>query len=81
MYLVIGDKFFIPGLKQYLRLYIKGYHFCQLTRNAKPPVKKLQTRINLNYRPLSRLIMELKVMPKSYKGNKFILCIIDEVTN
>ena len=25
--------------------------------------------------------MDLKVMPRSYKGNKFILCIIDEVTN
>ena len=24
--------------------------------------------------------MDLKVMPKSYKGHKFILCIIDEVT-
>ena len=23
--------------------------------------------------------MDLKVMPKSYKGHKFILCIIDEV--
>ena len=27
------------------------------------------------------LSMDLKVMPKSYKGLKFILCIIDEVTN
>ena len=25
--------------------------------------------------------MDLKVMPKSYKGHKFILCLIDEVTN
>ena len=25
--------------------------------------------------------MDLKVMPKSYKGHIFILCIIDEVTN
>ena len=25
--------------------------------------------------------MDLKVMPKLYKGHKFILCIIDEVTN
>ena len=40
-----------------------------------------QARINLNYRPLSRLSMHLKVMPKSGKGHKFILCIIDEVTN
>ena len=41
----------------------------------------MQTRINLNYRPLSRLSMDLNVMPKSNKGHKFILCIIDKVTN
>ena len=49
--------------------------------NNKPPARQLQTRINLNYRPLSRLSMDLKVIPRSYKGHKFILCIIDEVTN
>ena len=25
--------------------------------------------------------MDLKAMPRSYKGHKYILCIIDEVTN
>ena len=30
---------------------------------------------------MSRLSMDLKVMPKSHKGHKYILCIIDEVTN
>ena len=35
----------------------------------------------MNYSPLSRLGMDLKVTPKPYKGHKFILCIIDEVTN
>ena len=39
------------------------------------------TRINLNYRPLFRLSMDIKVMPKSNKGHKFMLCIINEVTN
>ena len=54
---------------------------CQLACNQKPPPTQLQMRINPNYVPLSRLSMDLKVMPKSYKGHKFILCIIDEVTN
>ena len=48
-------------------------------RNEKPETRQLQTRINLNYRPLSRLSMDLKVMPRLGKGHKFILCIIDEV--
>ena len=50
-------------------------------RNEKPPIGKLQTRINLNYRPLSRLSMDLRVIPRSGKGHKFILCIIDKVMN
>ena len=80
-YLTINDKFFIPNLIHYLRSYIKGCHIYQLTRNEKLPSRQLQTRINLNYRPLSRLSMDLKVMTRSCKGHKFILCIIDEVTN
>ena len=59
----------------------KVCHICQLTRNKKSPSRQLQSRINLNYRPLSRLSMVIKVMPKSNKVHKFILCVIDEVTN
>ena len=80
-YLTINDKFFIPGLMHYLRSFIKGCHACQLVRADKPPMRQLQLRIYLNYRPLSRLSMDLKVMPRSQKGHKFILCVIDEVTN
>ena len=76
-YLTIGDKFFIPGLMQYLCSFIKGCHICQLARKDKPLTRWLQTRIYLNYRPLSRLSMDLKDMPKSYKGDRFILHIID----
>ena len=80
-YLTISDRFFIPNLIHYLRSYIKGCHICQLTRNENSPTRQLQTRINLNYRPLSRLSMDLKVIPWSGQGHKFNLCIIDEVTN
>ena len=52
-----------------------------MNRKDKIPERQLQPRINLNYRPLFRLSMDLKVMPKSYKGDKYILCVIDEVTN
>ena len=79
--MTIADKYFIPGLLHYLRSYIKGCHICPLSRNEKLPTRQLQTKINLNYRPLSRLNMVLKVMPRSNKGHKYILCITDEVTN
>ena len=75
------DKFFIPNMMHYLRSFIKGCHICQLSRSDKLPTRQLQPRIYLNYRPLSKLSMDLKVMPKSQKGHKFILYIIDEMTN
>ena len=72
-YLIISDKFFIPNLIHYLRSYIKGCCICQLSRNEKPPTRHFQTRINPNYIPMSRLSMDLKVMPKSQKGHKYVL--------
>ena len=80
-YLTISDKFFIPGLAHYLRSYIKGCHTCQIVKTYKPSTRQLQPMIYLNYRPLSILCMDLKVMPRSQKGHKFILCNIDKVTN
>ena len=80
-YLTMSDKFFIPDLMHYLRSYIKGCHICQLSNEDKIPNRHFQRRIHLNYKPLSRLSMDLKVMPKSYRGHKFILCVIDEMTN
>ena len=65
----------------YLRSFLKACHICQLARNDKPSTRQLETRINLNYKPMSRLSMDLKVMPRSQKGHWYILCIIDEVTN
>ena len=80
-YLTISDKFFIPHLMHYLRSFLGACHICQLFRNNKPPSRQLETRINLNYRPMSRLSMDLKVMPRSQKRNQYILCMIDEMTN
>ena len=79
--MTINDKFFVQNLIHYLRSYITGCHLCQLSCNEKPPPRHLQTRIYPNYVPMSRLNMDLKVMPRLHKGHRYILCIIDEVTN
>ena len=79
--LTISNKFFIPHLMHYLRSFLSACHICQLFRNDKPPSRQLETRINLNYRPMSRLSMDLKVMPRLQKGHQCILCVIDEMTN
>ena len=80
-YWTISDKIFIPNVIHYVRSYIKGCHLCQLAHNDKLPSRHLQTRINPNYVPMSRLSMDLKVMPRSHKGHMHILCIINKVTN
>ena len=80
-YLTINDKFFVPNLMHYLRLYLKTCHICHLARKDKPPLRQLQARINLNYRPISRPRKDLKVMTKLQKGHHYILCVIDEMTN
>ena len=80
-YLTISDRFFIPNLIHYLRSYLKGCHLCQLAWNEKLPHRQLQARIYPNYVPLSRFSMDLKVTCRSHKGHKYILYIINEVTN
>ena len=67
MYLTISNKFFIPKLIHYLRSYIKGCHTCQLSRNEKLSTRHFQTRNYANYVPMSRLSMELKVIPGHIK--------------
>ena len=59
-YLTINDKFFIPNLIHYLRSFLKACHICQLARNDKLPTRQLETRINLNYKPMSRTEHGLK---------------------
>ena len=58
--LTISDKFFIPNLIHNLRSFLKACYICQLSRNDKPPTRQLHVRIDLNYRPMSRLSMDLK---------------------
>ena len=71
-YLTISNKFFIPNLIYYLRSYIKACHLCQLVHNEKPPPRQYQTRIKPNYVPMSRLSMDLNVMPRLHKDHKYI---------
>ena len=59
-YLTISNKFFIPNLMHYLRSCLSTCHISQLFRNDKPPSWQLETRINLKYRSMSRLSMDLK---------------------
>ena len=45
------------------------------------PLRHLQTSINPNSVQMSRLSMDLKVMPRLHKGHRYFLHIINEVMN
>ena len=61
------------------RKVVKGTHLPLTIKE--PPLRQLRATICLNYRSMSRLSMDLKVMPKWQKGQCYILCVIDEMTN
>ena len=77
----MNEFFIIPGLTHYLRVYIKEFHICQLHSNEKLLPRQLQNMINPNYKAMSKFGRNLKVIHRSYKDNKYILVVIDEVTN
>ena len=80
-YLTMKDKFFVPNLNALFEIFHQRVSCMSTVEIRQTPTRQLQPRIYLNYRPLSKLSMDLKVMPRSQKGHKFILCIIDEMTN
>ena len=76
-YLMIANQFYIPDLMHYLHSYMKGCQICHLSRKNKTPTRQMQTRINLKYRPLSTLHMDLMVMPRPYKDiNSFYVLLM-----
>ena len=80
-YLTISDKFFIPHLMHYLRLYLSACHICQLFRNDKPPSRQLETRIKFKLQANVQIEYGSENDAQMQKGHQFILCVIDEMTN
>ena len=79
--LTISDRFFIPNLAHYIRMYIASCHKCQMTKQGKAKQRYREGRIFLNYRPMSKVSMDIKYMPKATNGMKFILVIVDDNLN
>ena len=80
-FLTISDRFYIPNLAHYIRMYIASCHRCQMIKQGKSKQRYREGRIFLNYRPMSKVSMDIKYMPKAGNGMKFILVIIDDNLN
>ena len=79
-YLTLRKQFFIKNLYAKLTHYIRSCHQCQTQKVATDVDRPYEMRLPKFYRPLSRLSADLKKMPLSSSGNKFLLVIVCEIT-
>ena len=78
----LSARYYCPRLADYVRAYIVGCHTCQLFKNSKRFHRPLQKRTyDISQPALANVSMDIKYMPKSNKGYKFILVILCEITN
>ena len=80
MYLTIRETF-VPRLFDNIRRYVLSYDICQKTHNMEKGPKAYHVRVTFDFRPMTRLSCDIKHMPVSSKGYKYILFVTCEVSN
>ena len=82
MYLTLRERYFVPNLFECIRNYILSCQQCQLTRLEGKHPKAHHIRIPYDFRPMTRLSMDVKDMPiTSSQGHKHILIMACEISN
>ena len=78
----LSSRFYCPRMADYIRAYIVGCHICQLFKNSKRFHRPFMKRTyDISQPALANVSMDIKYMPKSSKGYKYLLVILCEVTN
>ena len=78
----LAGRFYCPRLADHVRAYIIGCHTCQLFKHSKRFDRPLQKRYyDSDTLPLTVMSMDIKHMPESKTGMKYILLLICEVSN
>ena len=68
MYLTLKEKFYANKLFNSNIKYVQSCHTCP-TRSAKEPgYKSYHTKIPYDFRPMSRILTDIKLMPLSNQG-------------
>ena len=65
----------------YIRSFLKGCQTCQLHKVRSTSQRQFESRINLNYIGTSILSCNFIYMYRTTTDHKFILVVMDEVTN
>jgi len=80
-YLTLRERFYVPLLFDNIRRYIQCCHLCQ-SRGSKPEGPDAEhIRIPYDFRPMSRLSIDVKYMPPSTEGYNYILLVCCEFSN
>ena len=78
----LSSRYYCPRLADYVRTYIFRCHTCQLFKNSKRFHRPLQKRTyDISQPALTNVSMDIKYMPKSNKGFKYLLVILCEIIN
>ena len=80
-YLTLKERFFSPNMFECLRNYVASCHTCQSRKDKEKDKMTHHLRIPYDFRPMSRLSCDIKYMPPSTEGYKFILFVTCEVSN
>jgi hypothetical protein len=81
MYLTLRRKFYAPHLFQNIRTYLSACYTCQVKSGPPDRQKAHHLRIPYDYRPMERVSMDVKDMPRARTGEKYLLLVCCEFTN
>ena len=77
----VRQLYFFPGMYNICRQYVISCFECQSRRHKEKGMSTHFPRIPLDYKPMSRISLDLKTMPYSKMGYQHILLCTCEVTN
>jgi hypothetical protein len=81
MYLTLRAKFFTPHLFDNIRKYIQCCYQCQSRKDKANDPLAFHVRIPYDFRPMKRISCDIKYMPISAEGDKYILFACCEFSN
>ena len=80
--MTLQERFFCPRLGDIVRSYIVSCHVCQLFKNSKRFDRPfLQRKYDINQGTMTCISMDIKHMPCSSTGYKYILVMLCEISN
>ena len=81
MYLMLKEKFYAKNLFNSIRNYVQSCHTCHTRSTKELGYKAYNTRIPYGFRPMSRILADIKWMPLSNQGFNYILFATCKISN